>query len=308
MSDNELDELNSEEVHIDPTTHELLTVESDDVDEDVLEEEEHLAGQKATAVTEAESKRILEALLFASEEVLTAAKLKTIMPGEPDARAIRKMVVEINSQMSKERHPFEIIELGGGFQFRTIAYFSPWVRQLLKEKAAKRLSQQSLESLAIIAYKQPISKAEIEAIRGVVADGAIKTLLERKLVTITGRSEKPGRPLLYGTTKEFLIYFGLKNVTDLPNIEEFEALVKEKMGDLEQELAQFNPAPQPVEEIIVTKESDASALESEEQVPSPEHEIAPIDAISQDAGIEEIDASVDVEFLNKQDSDSPEHS
>jgi segregation and condensation protein B len=199
-----------------------------------------LTGEQITATTPLETKRILEALLFASEDVLSPVKIKSILPGEPDAREIKKMIQEINGQLSKERHPFEIIEVAGGFQFRTIAYYSPWVRQLLKEKAAKRLSVQALESLAIIAYKQPITKAEIEAIRGVVTDGAIKTLLERRLVSIDGRSDKPGRPLLYSTTREFLVYFGLKAIADLPKIEEFEALAKEKMSDLEQELAQMN--------------------------------------------------------------------
>jgi segregation and condensation protein B len=100
---------------------------------------------------------------------------------------------------------------------------------------------QGLECLAIIAYKQPITKAEIEAIRGVVSDGAMKTLLERRMVTIVGRSEKAGRPLLYGTTPEFLHYFGIKQLSDLPRIEEFEALAKEKMEELsEQELEMIN--------------------------------------------------------------------
>jgi segregation and condensation protein B len=206
-------------------------------DADDSENNDELTGEQITAATPAEGKRILEAMLFASDDVMSPAKIKASMPGQPDLREIKKMVAEINSQLSKERHPFEIIEVAGGFQFRTIAYYSPWVRQLLKEKAAKRLSQQALESLAIIAYKQPITKAEIESIRGVVTDGAIKTLLERRLVFMSGRSEKPGKPLLYSTTRDFLIYFGLKSLDDMPKIEEFEALAKEKMGDLESELS-----------------------------------------------------------------------
>jgi segregation and condensation protein B len=106
------------------------------------------------------------------------------------------------------------------------------VRQIFQDKAARRLSIQALECLSIIAYRQPLSKAEIEAIRGVISDGAMKTLLEKRLVTITGRSEKPGRPLLYGTTPEFLKYFGLNRVNDLPKIEEFEAMVRQKIENL----------------------------------------------------------------------------
>jgi segregation and condensation protein B len=192
--------------------------------------------------------RVLEALLFASDEILTTDRIKAIVPGMPDGRKIRQMVEKINVQFGKERHPFEIAEIGGGYQFRTVSYYYPWVVQLFKEKAAKKLSIQSLECLAIISYKQPITKAEIESIRGVLSDGAMKTLLEKRLVTITGRSEKAGRPLLYGTTKEFLAYFGINKIADLPRIEEFEAMAKEKLGDLtEMELktmeAEKAPAP-----------------------------------------------------------------
>jgi segregation and condensation protein B len=179
-----------------------------------------------------ESLRILEALLFASDEILTTEKLKSIVPGQPDARAIRKMVESINIQLQNQRHPFEIVEIGGGYRFRTVSLYFQWIHRLFKEKAVKKLSIQSLECLAIIAYKQPITKAEIEAIRGVLSDGAMKTLLERRLVTISGRSDKAGRPLLYATSQEFLTYFGLNKITDLPRIDEFEALAKEKLGEL----------------------------------------------------------------------------
>jgi segregation and condensation protein B len=147
-----------------------------------------------------ESLRILEALIFASDEILTPAKLKIIMPDQPELKELRKMITEINIQLQRERHPFEMVEIGGGFQFRTISYYQPWVQQLFKERSTKKLSIQALECLAIIAYKQPITKPEIEAIRGVLSDGAMKTLLEKHLVTIAGRSDKPGHPLLYAGT------------------------------------------------------------------------------------------------------------
>ncbi|NLL14243.1 MAG: SMC-Scp complex subunit ScpB [Fibrobacter sp.] len=209
----------------------MKTVENDGF----VEVESQLDDQQEQASTgdfTADSLRILEALLFASDELLSAARIKAILPDNPDARKIRKMVDKINVQLQKERHPFEIVEIGGGYQFRTVAYYHPWVRQIFKEKAAKKLSIQALECLAIIAYKQPVSKAEIEAIRGVVSDGAMKTLLEKKLVTISGRSDKPGKPLQYSTTHEFLKYFGLNKIEDLPRIEEFEAIAREKIDDL----------------------------------------------------------------------------
>lgn len=191
-----------------------------------MEDAEQADVQKSEAP---ENLRILEAVLFASDEVMSPAKLKTILPDSPDARIIRKMVNEINIRLQQERHPFEIVELGGGYQFRTVPYYQPWVQQLFKEKSARKISIQGLECLAIIAYKQPISKAEIEAIRGVLSDGAMKTLLEKHFVNIVGRSDKAGRPLLYGTSQEFLKYFGINKLSDLPKIEEFEAVAKEQM-------------------------------------------------------------------------------
>ncbi|MBD3420054.1 MAG: SMC-Scp complex subunit ScpB [Chitinivibrionales bacterium] len=203
-----------------------------------------------------ESLQVLESLLFASEEILPPARLRDIMPDRPDAHAIRKMVESINQRLQQERHPFEIVEVAGGYQFRTVPYFSPWVRQLFKERNLKKLSIQALECLAIIAYKQPITKAEIEAIRGVVSDGAMKTLLERRLVTITGRSEKAGRPLLYATTREFLEYFGLKKISDLPRLEEFEAMAREKMDEIEDAVGRPSGSPE-------SSEQDAAASADE---------------------------------------------
>jgi segregation and condensation protein B len=208
----------------------MSNLENDLVDgaDELLEDD----GSEQPKEASADSLRILEAVLFASDELLTTARLKAILPDAPDAREIGAMVEKINRQLQNERHPFEIVEIGGGYQFKTVAYYHPWVRQIFKEKASKRLSIQALECLSIIAYRQPLSKAEIEAIRGVLSDGAMKTLLEKRLITITGRSEKPGRPLLYGTTPEFLKYFGLNKINDLPKIEEFEAMVREKMESM----------------------------------------------------------------------------
>ncbi|NLP01734.1 MAG: SMC-Scp complex subunit ScpB [Fibrobacter sp.] len=240
--------------------------------EDLMELEEEGGSEGSVPESSPDTLRILEALLFASDELLTAAKIKTILPNNPDARQIRKMIDSINVQLQKERHPFEIVEIGGGYQFRTVAYYHPWVRQIFKEKAAKKLSIQALECLAIIAYKQPVSKAEIEAIRGVVSDGAMKTLLEKKLVTITGRSEKPGRPLLYGTTSEFLKYFGLNKIEDLPRIEEFEAIAREKIQDLSIEELQTGESEElSEEEAEQTVESTVEQTPgASEQAPVPE--------------------------------------
>ena len=211
-------------------------------------------GEKDSSQPRAEELRILEAVLFASDELLSASRIKEILPNEPDLRKIRKMVEEINIQLQKERHPFEIVEIAGGYQFRTVQFYQPWIKQIFKEKSAKKLSVQALECLAIIAYKQPISKAEIEAVRGVISDGAMKTLLEKRLITISGRCEKPGRPLLYSTTQDFLQHFGLKKISDLPKIEDFEAMAKEKMGDIP--LEQLEQEKQDIKETDDTEEKE----------------------------------------------------
>ncbi|MDR2728081.1 MAG: SMC-Scp complex subunit ScpB [Chitinispirillales bacterium] len=191
---------------------------------------EEISGEADEKVDEL---RILEALLFASEEMLTYARLKSLIPGAPDVKRIRKMVSELNEKLKSENHPFEIAESGGGFQFRTLSLYYPWVKKLYKERAAKKLSLPALECLAIIAYRQPISKAEVEAVRGVMSDGSMKTLLEKRLVDFTRDDNRPGRPLLYSTTNEFLKYFGINKISDLPRIEEFEAMARDKMEDLD---------------------------------------------------------------------------
>ena len=189
-----------------------------DEQEDRLDHREENSG--ATPPGSTEAMQVLEALVFASEDPIPAVRLKELLPGRPDGRRIRSMVRALNEKLSHERHPFEVLEIGGGYQFRTVSYFQPWVQQLFKEKSARLLSIQALECLAIVAYQQPVTKAEIEAVRGVASDGAMKTLLEKHLVTIAGRSEKAGRPLLYGTTNTFLETFGLRDLSELPPLEE----------------------------------------------------------------------------------------
>lgn len=263
---------------------------SEDEQEEVIEINETAENNPNELNASADTLRILEALLFASDELLTPSRLKTILPGTPDGKQIRKMVDKINVQLQKERHPFEIVEIGGGYQFRTVSFYHTWVRQIFKEKASKKLSVQALECLAIIAYKQPLSKAEIEAIRGVVSDGAMKTLLEKRLVVINGRSDKPGRPLLYATSSEFLKYFGLNKIADLPRIEEFEAIAREKMDELSiEELAKDDETTEPeslneemLENANLTSIQEHNDL-SEEMVPSDK------ESIQSEADVQKID-------------------
>jgi len=172
---------------------------------------------------------IVEALLFASDEPLTPARIKEILSVNLDARECRRMVSEINRKLQSDRRPFEIAEVAGGFQYRTIRAYHKYIKALFKDRAMRRLSGQALETLAIIAYKQPVSKAEIEGVRSVSTDTAMKTLLEKRLIAILGKSEeKPGKPIVYGTTKDFLKYFGLSKISDLPKLEEIEEIAKAK--------------------------------------------------------------------------------
>jgi len=170
---------------------------------------------------------IIEALLFASDEPLAAQTVKDILRVDIDARALRGIILDINKRLQTDRRPFEIVEVAGGFQYRTIVTYQKYLKGLFKDKAMRRLSGQALETLAIIAYKQPVSKAEVESIRNVSTDSALKTLLEKRLIKILGKSEeKPGKPIVYGTTRDFLRYFGLNRISDLPKIEEFEDIAR----------------------------------------------------------------------------------
>lgn len=166
-----------------------------------------------------EAKAIIESILFMSGETITLDSLRNII--EVDKYNTERLVRELINEYTLRNGGLLILEVAEGFQMATSPACSPWVRKLLSTSVPKKLSQSSLETMAIIAYKQPIIKAEIEAIRGVNSDGVVKTLLERKLLKILGRKEAPGRPLLYGTTSEFLQYFGLKDLSELPTLKEF---------------------------------------------------------------------------------------
>jgi len=172
-----------------------------------------------------EIKPIIEALLFVSVDPIPVDRLKEILVGIEKALILEKLS-SLQEEYEKSDRGTQIVEVAGGYQMTTRAEMSPWIRELEKIKTASRLSQPSLETLAIIAYKQPLTRAEVEAIRGVDAAGVLKTLMDRKLVKIVGRKEVAGRPLIYGTTREFLMYFGLANLTALPTLKEFSEIAE----------------------------------------------------------------------------------
>jgi len=166
-----------------------------------------------------QAKRIIEALLFVSDKPVSIDALKDVLK-EVDPTEIRARVEELNGEYSAEGRSFGIKEIAGGFQMLTNPLYSRWIAALYK-RPSDRLSGPSLETLAIIAYRQPITRADIEAIRGVNIDGVVKTLEDRNLIKTKGRVDGPGRPILYGTTSEFLQHFGLKSLEELPKLKEF---------------------------------------------------------------------------------------
>lgn len=166
-----------------------------------------------------EAKSVIEAILFMAGEPVTLDTIRKIT--EIDKYNTERLIRDIISDYSVRNTGLFIVEVAEGYQMVTNPVCAPWVKKLLSTSVPKKLTQSSLETMAIIAYKQPIIKAEIEAIRGVNSDGVVKTLLDKRLIKILGRKEVPGRPLMYGTTKEFLQYFGLKDLTELPTLKEF---------------------------------------------------------------------------------------
>jgi segregation and condensation protein B len=173
-----------------------------------------------------EKRRIVEALILSSSEPISAAKLAEIIP-YCDAGQAKDLVNELNTEYGEQDRSFEIWEVAGGFQIRTRAEFSGYLQKLQKERAL-RLSPAALETLAIIAYRQPTTRAEIEDVRGVDAGATVKSLLERHLIRIAGQREVPGRPMVYGTTRRFLEVFGLERLKDLPTLRELDELAREQ--------------------------------------------------------------------------------
>jgi segregation and condensation protein B len=167
---------------------------------------------------------IIEALVFSSESPLPLAKIREIIPGLTP-KQINSIIEYLNEQYRQGGRSYEIREIAGGYQMFTMPEFAAFVDKLFQEKQQSRLTQKALETLAIVAYKQPVTRHEIEEIRGVNVDGVMKTLMSRSLVTISGRAQAPGSPFLYKTTRKFLDYFGLKSLDDLPKLKEIDELI-----------------------------------------------------------------------------------
>lgn len=168
-------------------------------------------------------KQIVEALVFASDQPLPESRIRSCIE-EFNRQPLETIIEELNEEYRRSGRSFTIVKVAGGYQFATRPAFAKWIKRLYHGRSRARLTQASLEVLAIIAFRQPISRADIDAIRGVNSGGVLKNLLERRLITIVGRAATVGRPLIYGTTEEFLRYFGINDISDLPKPKEIEEI------------------------------------------------------------------------------------
>ena len=207
--------------------------------------EEQAIIEKTELKVPATFKALVEALVFAAQEPLSMSQIRSIYQGEGprsdvsrqvEPEAIRQIIADLNKEYTKHERPYRIVQIAGGYQFATLPEYAEWLGKLYKEQGRRKLSQSGIETLAIIAYKQPITKAEVEKIRGVNCDYVLKNLLEKELLAVTGRAETVGRPLLYGTTREFLKHFGLNDITDLPRPREIEEILGESQFETERRM------------------------------------------------------------------------
>lgn len=192
-----------------------------------------------------ELKKIIESLIFASEEEITSKQIMEVLDSfnlRTNLNSIDKIIEELNDEYTESGRAFEIIGIAGAYQFATKKEYAGYIGKLYTEAQRKKLSQQAIETLSIIAYKQPITRSEIEFIRGVNADYIVNSLLERDLIYISGRANTPGRPILYGTTPNFLKVLGFNSLDDLPKLKEINEILKsEKIeGITESDIELFN--------------------------------------------------------------------
>jgi segregation and condensation protein B len=207
---------------------------------------------------------VLEALIFASHEPITPRQIGQVLSIVPKAQW-QAQLEELQADYARAGRGLQLIEVAGGWQITTRPECNDWVRELLDPKTPTRLSIQALETLAVIAYKQPVTLPEVIALRGVKSGGVIRTLLEKRLIRIVGRKEVVGRPMLYGTTKDFLLHFGLKDVGELPKIEEFAEVLGEEVDVAG--LKKAIEAPAPVE-VPLGEAEPAAAAEAPTEAPS----------------------------------------
>jgi segregation and condensation protein B len=185
---------------------------------------------------------VVEALLFASDTPVEANRIQEVLDLESAAVA-RELVESLRGRLEAENRALQVVEVGGGYRLVTRPEIAPWLVKLARSRTRSRLSRPALETLAIIGYRQPVSRPEVDAIRGVNSDAVLENLLERRMIRIAGRKESPGRPFLYETTREFLVAFGLRDLGDLPKVEG-ELIVPELAEAAAAQLVEPGPEPE----------------------------------------------------------------
>ena len=220
---------------------------------------------QAEAIDARELKAILEAILFVSPEPVPVARLISILGTVSKAEVVQALGI-LTHDLDQDGRGIQLVQVAGGYRLVTKQEYGPWLKRMDKAKAAQKLSRSALESLAIIAYKQPLVRSEIEEIRGVETSGVLRTLCERKLVRIVGRKDVPGRPIMYGTTKFFLEHFGLQDLSQLPPLREFKELGESEQALLPIEEESSDLADGTIELTFDAESSEAMLQEPVEQV------------------------------------------
>jgi len=206
---------------------------------------------------------VVEALLFASDTPVEADRIQEVLDLE-SAAAARELVEGLRARLDAEGRALQVVEVAGGFRLVTRPEIAPWLVKLARSRTRSRLSRPSLETLAIIGYRQPVSRPEVDAIRGVNSEAVLDNLLERRMIRIAGRKDSPGRPFLYETTREFLVAFGLRDLGDLPKVEG-ELVVPELAEAAAAQLA--DPAAEQAAEPGAGQGETAAAADPSEQDP-----------------------------------------
>ena len=217
----EQDALEAQKVH---EEQDILEAEEEQEAQDVQDDESQIPDEEQPDILEPAQEitttveSVVEAVLFASDESLTESRLASIV--ETSAKQVRQHIKNLNDKYQANNNAFRIEQIAGGYQMLTLSPYNHWLKKLLRVRSDTKLSPAAMETLAIIAYKQPVMRADIEAIRGVAVGEVIRSLSYKGLVKIVGRAEVLGRPMLYGTTKKFLEVFGLNTLKDLPKAQE----------------------------------------------------------------------------------------
>lgn len=259
----------------------------------------------------AEVKNIVESVIFASEEEISPKQIKEVLDSfqfKTSLNEVEEYIAELNKEYHESNRPYKIIKIAGGYQFSTKADYAKYIGKLFTEKQKKKLSPSALETLAVIAYKQPITRSDIEFVRGVNVDYIVNSLLERELITIIGRAPTPGRPILYGTTKNFLKVIGLGSLDDLPKLKEINEILKNEHidGITEADIDLFNSINNPVNDEGQLELDEESSDENESEEHTPEEHTAVDNVVSEETEDEGNDDVLDDSDDDEEDDDEPE--